>query len=70
MTKTETSSPFITPRDMAKIVNAYVGEDTVRWSDEFHCFVTTTGGRYQEGTIEDVAAGVLRDKEKAHDSAR
>lgn len=64
MTKTETSSPFIPPREMAKIVNTYAGEDRVRWSDEFQSFVTTDGTRYMAGDIEDVAAGIIKDREK------
>jgi purine nucleoside permease len=59
------TTPFITPKDMAKVVNAYAGEDRVRWSDEFQSFVTTDGTRYATGDIEDTCRGILRDREKA-----
>jgi hypothetical protein len=64
--ETETTTPFITPREMAKVVNAYAGEDRVRWSEDFQCYTTTDGTRYATGDIEDVARGILRDKEKAN----
>ena len=59
-------SPYITPYDMAKAVNAYAGEDRVRWNKEFTCFVTTNGDVYPEGSIEDIANGLLRDKANEH----
>lgn len=48
------------PRDIARIVNRYVGSDTVRWNQEASCFTTATGSEYQPDTIEDVARGILK----------
>lgn len=56
----ETTTPFITPYEMAEAVNTYVGESRVRWSEEFNSFVTKNGDRYATGSIEDIAAGLLR----------
>jgi hypothetical protein len=64
--KTETTTPLISNRDMAKAVNEYAGEDRVRWSADFNCFVTTDGTRYATGDIEDIARGIFKDREKAN----
>ena len=56
------ASPYITPYDMAKAVNLHVGVDTIRWNKEFNCFVTVNGDVYPEGSIEDIAAGILKEK--------
>lgn len=55
------------PRDIARIVNRYVGSDTVRWNQEASCFTTATGSEYQPDTIEDVARGILKDQEAIKD---
>jgi hypothetical protein len=62
----ENSSPFISPQEMARIVNVSCGQDWVRWSTEYNCYVTVKGDRYQAGTIEDVYAGIKHDEEKAN----
>lgn len=59
-----TDSPFITPLDIAAVVNEYAGESRVRWSEEFQSFVTTDGTRYCAGDIEDICRGILREREK------
>ena len=56
------TTPFITPRDMAKAVNLNAGVDVVRWNSEFECFETVGGDRYCSGDIEDVMRGILRNK--------